>query len=292
MNRNTQANRTPWIVFGAIVIIAIIVRLSSPPAPIIPGPKGAMPNWSSKIAAGTMATSSVNPSGAMWAGAWNAKDKEGKDRSAIWVIDFENQTVDHKEYTSKTDGIKWTADNKAEPAAVAVSKAPTLKTSDEKQYVIIDPLTNTEKPAFTQEELPGIIQETWVSPAGILILCLNQDTFSEVVFDTTTNKLNVVGKDGFKTDVKANWPDAPKKMLFVTYRGGFKVDIATAKTTKLFSYMSLTANDDHWRDNVQDGRLYPRKDGGYTSVSYKIDLVDIRVLDKDGKLSSNLLPRY
>ncbi|MCX6344949.1 MAG: hypothetical protein NT018_07725 [Armatimonadetes bacterium] len=292
MNRRTQANRTPWIVFGAIALLAIIVKLLSPPVPIIPGPKGSMQNWSSKITIGKMGPSAVNPAGTMWAGAWNTKDKEGKDQSAVWTIDFEKKSIDHKEYHSKTDEIKWTADNKVEPAAVTDNKVPTLKASDKKQYVLLDPLTGKEKPAFTQDQLPGIIQDSWVSPAGILILCLNQDKFTEVVFDTKTNKLNVVDKDGFKTNVKANWPDAPKEMLFVTYRGGFKVDIATGKTTKLFSYMSLKANDDHWRNNVQDGRLYPRKDGGYTSVSYNMGLVDIRALDKDGKLEKNLLPRY
>jgi hypothetical protein len=169
---------------------------------------------------------------------------------------------------------------------------PSVITSPDKQSYSFKLSEKAEpKLAFTTSQLPGLVEGTWASPAGVLALCRHMDNFTEMVYDAKTGKLNQVGKNGYTTNIKTNWPAAPKQMLFITYRGGFKVDLATCKATKVFDYSDLTLQDDHWRDEVQDGRLYARKDGTYVSVSNSAGTVDIRILGKDGRLLRNLLPR-
>ena len=82
-------SRLLYIVLGILVLLAVILRIASPPPPPPPGPIGMMPNWSSAAKLGDMGPWAVNPSGSIWAGAWNLKNKSGKLRSAVWVVDFE-----------------------------------------------------------------------------------------------------------------------------------------------------------------------------------------------------------
>lgn len=325
MNNRANGKRLPWMFFGAIALIAIIIRLVSPAPPPVPGPIGSMPNWKSSIANGEMGPWAVNPAGTMWAGVWNEKGKDGKVSSAVWVVDFEKQEarkcvlqnnslanvlVWPDDKTLNVAGAKDVAEDKSRRAidtttidtSTMTNKLAPVASSNVRHtcfyylavkgstYSYGSDMTALPKTAFTADQIPGVIEKTWVSSTGILVLCRHMDTFKEFVYDAKTEKLIEVGKDGFTTDVKKNWPDAPKEMLFVTYRGGFSYDLYTNKTRKLFDYKNLGANDDYWRSSIQDGRLYPNKDG-YTSVSFDGKLIDIRALDKNGRLKSDLLPR-
>ncbi|MHB9036154.1 MAG: hypothetical protein ACYC64_05770 [Armatimonadota bacterium] len=147
----------------------------------------------------------------------------------------------------------------------------------------------SSKRIFGSDELPGQVEGIWVSPAGVLVICSERDKFDRVVFDIASSKLNQIkGKQNLDL---ANWPNAPKDMMFVSYNAGYKFALADGKVHKLFDFKDLTRSDESWRREVQGGRLYPRKDGSYTSVSFAADAIDIRTIEKDGSRGTELLPR-
>ena len=158
-------------------------------------------------------------------------------------------------------------------------------------YYIADAKTGTVKRAFGSEGLPGRVAGLWLSAAGALIVTSERDKFHELVYDPVTGKTNEVGKAGFTTDVKKNWPDAPADMMFVSYTAGYRYDLGTNKTKRLFEFDKSSRMGEHWQREVQDGRLYPRNDGGYTSVSYAAGSIDIRNISKDGDSAQPLLRR-
>jgi hypothetical protein len=86
-------NRLPIYLLSILVLVALVWRMVSPPAPPPPGPSGQIPHWNSSIAIGDFAVGAVNPSGSRWAGAWNQKTSAGVLRSAIWIIDLANITA-------------------------------------------------------------------------------------------------------------------------------------------------------------------------------------------------------
>jgi len=289
--RTNRANvKWPGYILGGLVLVAIVLMIVTPREPPTPGPIGVFGYWKSTVARGAMSASAVNPSGTMWAGAWN-ETANGKTVSAVWIIDFKKEEA--RKYSPKSAGaiahLSWCTDN--DFTCWAENGAPDLVDAAKAEGLVFGTGVIEHKPSYPTDKLPGIVVGSWTSPAGTLLLCRHMDEFKEIIYDPKTGKLSQIGKNGYATDVKANWPDAPKEMLFVTYRGGFKLDLATCKTTKLFDYTDLTLQDDHWRNEVQDGRLYPRKDGTYVSVSDSAGTVDIRILGKNGRLLRNLLPR-
>lgn len=291
MRKQSNTNRMPVYILGGLVMIALIARIMTPPQPPVPGPRGDLPRWTASFAYGKMGAWAVNPSGTMFAGAWSMKGKEGKDLSAIWIIDFEKQEARH--YSIKDilqiNAMEW-YDDKSIGMGAETGSITNIIDLTKGDVSSLNGIKKILKPELPQPPT-GTVEDSWQSPAGVLALCRNQDNFTELVYDAKTKKLNQVGKDGFTTDVKTNWPDAPKEMLFVTYRGGFKVDLQTGKTTRIFKYDGLKFRDDFWRKEIQNGRLYPRKDGGYTSVSFAEGKIDIRILGKDGVITGNLLAR-
>lgn len=294
MRNNPAKVKWPGYVLAGLGLLAIVLMIARPPTLPTPGPIGAFGYWKSTVANGTMAASAVNPAGTMWAGAWN-ETANGKTRSQIWVIDFEKEEA-------------WSfAPNMLKPiTAVSWTDNGSLASRDDKGTQLVQDVRIEKrkgeytpglsqvqpeaKPAYATMKMPGIVEGSWTSPSGTLIVCRHLDDFAELVFNPKTGKLSQIGKDGFTADVK-NWPDAPKEMLFVTYRGGFKFDLVANKATKIFDYSDVKIGDEYWRTEVQDGHLYPRKDGNYVSVSKSADMIDIRILDKEGKLVKNLLPR-
>jgi len=290
MRNNPAKVKWPGYVLGVIAVAAIIAKIVTPSEPPAPGPIGEFGYWKSSVAMGKMAASAVNGSGTMWAGAWN-DTTEGKTKSAIWIVDFAKEEA--RKYLPKGAGaiahLLWMNDKYL--ACCAENGAPDLVDATKAEGRIFGTRMTEDKPSYPKDKLPGIVEGSWTSHAGTLILCRRMDDFAEMVYEAKSDKLNQVGKDGYKTDIKANWPDAPKEMLFVTYRGGFKFDLVANKKTQIFDYTGLGIVDERWRTQVQDGRLYPRKDGSYVSVSKSADTIDIRILDKDGKFAKNLLPR-
>ncbi len=303
MRTKRAGSKWPGYVLGGLVLVAIVLMIVTPREPPTPGPIGVFGYWKSTVARGAMSASAVNPSGTMWAGAWNEK-AEGKTISAVWIIDFKKEEA--RKYGPKSGSsiadISWMNDT---TIAAKDLGAPTMMVDaiTAKGQYLSRALPGEAKPPYPKDKLPGIVVGSWTSPAGTLILCRHMDDFKEMIYDPKTGLLHArlffdfPNGEGHhpnlvkKIDVKTDWPKVPKEMLFVTYRGGFKLDLATCKATKIFDYRDLTLQDDHWRNEVQDGRLYPRKDGTYVSVSNSAGTVDIRILGKNGRLLRNLLPR-
>ncbi len=106
-------NRLPLYVIFLLIAVAIVYRITNPPAPVVPGPVGGMPMWRSQVAIGKMIGQAVNPSGTRWAGVWTEPDNSGKARSAVWVIDLNGYTA--KSCFSPEDvdaeSLTWEDDN-------------------------------------------------------------------------------------------------------------------------------------------------------------------------------------
>jgi len=157
-------------------------------------------------------------------------------------------------------------------------------------YYFADSRTGFAHKAFSLAELPGRVEGMWVSRAGVLTVCAEREKFQVLgyLFETAKSKLTPLGA---KTDVTRGWPDAPKTMMFVTYNGGYELNLADGKVKQLFDLTKQGRYSDSWRRHVQDGRLYPRKDGDYTSISLVANEVDIRVIKKSGDKGPNILTR-
>ncbi len=390
MNRN---NRLPYYILALLVLTAIIYRIAIPPAPPIPGPLGQMPNWDSMTKVGEMGPWAVNPSGTLWAGAWNKKEDD-KIRSAVWIIDLANKKATPYEMNKDlfVSDLYWETDDKVQvlaldsddpsevrgsqlvsidarkkkigkpkeirPTIVRVfGRLPHVATSggqvlavqlaDEQERFRIAVLNNSDmsivgkeaiidvapsnrvgrvaaidhdkaefvvfsivegqiggndrfylantktgnvKQVFSAEDLPGRVEGVWVSTAGILLVVSERDKFHRIKYDPATGKIEDV-KPNTKLDLAKNWPDAPKSMMFVSYNGGYELDLDKGTVERLFDLTKLDRMTGYWREQVQDGRLYPRKDGSYTSISALANTIDIRIIKKDGSKAERLLPR-
>lgn len=371
-------NRLPLYILGVLVLVALVWRVSHPPKPPVPGPLGKIPHWDSMTKVGEMGPWAVNPSGTMWAGAWNQRGKDGKTRAAVWIIDLTAKQASHCEMNdgSPVSALSWADDRtvralqpgaekpitvlRAADATVqssmslpsriedaplwpSASDAFITETTEKTQarfalasasgketgqpvsvsldsdsapghrgaidarsglfvfsvaagetggkdsYYLADSKTGTSKPIFRSEDLPGRVEGLWVSPAGVLVVISERDKFHRMVYGPA-GKLEEV-KPKTNLDLAGNWPDAPKSMMFVSYNGGYDLDLRTGKVKQVFDLTKLGTRDGYWREQIQDGRLYPRKDGGYTSVSMLANAIDIRIIAKDGSKAEPLLPR-
>lgn len=156
-------------------------------------------------------------------------------------------------------------------------------------FYLVDNKAGTAKELFASSEVPGIIQGMWLSPSGLLIVASEQNKFHEVVYDPATKKMTEIKGKG-AVDVAKSWPDAPATMMFTTFDGGYQLNLADGKAKRLFEF-EADRTTSMWRKEVQGGRLYPRKDGDYTSISYAAGAVDIRVIGKDGASEQPILRR-
>lgn len=158
-------------------------------------------------------------------------------------------------------------------------------------FYLADIGTGSSQRVFGSADLPGKIEGVWVAPKGVLLAVSEREKFHVLAYDPAAGKLDELGKPGVKVDVAGTWPDAPKTMKFITYNGGYELSLATAKVKRLFDLSKLSKSTSYWREQVQDGRLYLRKDGTYTSTSLSAGTVDIRVIKKNGLNGPELLPR-
>lgn len=158
------------------------------------------------------------------------------------------------------------------------------------RFYLVHTKTGTVKQIFRAEDLPGRVEGIWVSPVGTLLVVSERDKFHRVKYDLATGKIEDL-KPKTKLDLAKNWPDAPKNMMFVSYNGGYELDLETGAAKRLFDLTKLDRMTGYWREQVQDGRLYTRKDGNYTSVSALANAIDIRVINKNGSKAEHLLPR-
>ena len=161
-------------------------------------------------------------------------------------------------------------------------------------YYLAYPKTGQVKKAFSSTELPGRVEGIWVSRTGVLMVCAERQKLQTVVYrlDTQVSVLTPVSDvKGVPIDIAKSWPDAPKTMMFATYSGGYEITLANGKVKRLFDLTKRDRYADSWRRQIQDGRLYPRKDGDYTAISIVADEVDIRVIRKSGDKGPEILPR-
>jgi hypothetical protein len=158
-------------------------------------------------------------------------------------------------------------------------------------FYLTDSNTGATRELFTSKDVPGIVDGMWLSQSGVLIVASERGKVSEVVFDLASGKMIQFAKGKSPVEVARNWPAAPARMLFVTYEGGYQLDLATGKTRRIVKFDTSDRDTSHWRTEINGGRLYSRKDGDYTSVSYTAGAVDIRVIGKDGKKMQPILQR-
>ena len=381
-------NRVPIFILAVLVLVALVWRIANPPPPPMPGPLGRPPAWDSRTKIGDMNASAMSPSDTVWAGSWNAKNKDGKLRSALLVLNLEEIIPIHEQIKgdSFVTSLAWKDDNTVralvvdsdDPAAVKKSELVTFGpvSSDKREiqaaplketvlrilawpagsdkfaaqlagtggktkvavlsesgeivgkaaeidmpagssfahpaaispdgslfvfsvaedkvggrdtFYLVDAKAGTAKKAFSSADLLGRVEGLWVSPAGILIVCAEREKFARLVYAPAGGKLVDAAKSGI--DVKKAWSSAPASMMFVTYNGGYDFGLADGKSKRLFDLTKQSRYSDSWRRQIQDGRLYPRKDGDYTSMSLIANEVDIRVIKKDGDLGERILPR-
>lgn len=157
-------------------------------------------------------------------------------------------------------------------------------------FYLADAKTGVAKELFTSNDVPGIVEGMWISPAGVLIFASERGKLREVRYDLAAGKMVRVTSKA-PIDVAKSWPDAPAKMMFVTYDGGYQVDLRTGKAKRIVEFDTSNRQTTYWRREVQGGRMYPRKGGDYTSVSYSADEVDIRVIQEDGSGVQDILRR-
>jgi hypothetical protein len=155
-------------------------------------------------------------------------------------------------------------------------------------YYLADTETGSATRLFTLDDVPGRIEELRLAPEGVLILVLEKEDYKAFVYDFAQSKI-VAAKD-MKLTPTQTW-NVPKKIEYVTYLGGYRFDTDSGKVTQLFSYKDLSKRDNYWRQELQDARLYARKDGGYNCVSVSGHMPDVRILKKDGTIKENLLRR-
>ncbi|MFQ3550122.1 MAG: hypothetical protein SNJ70_10280 [Armatimonadota bacterium] len=150
------------------------------------------------------------------------------------------------------------------------------------------------------DDIPGRVEDMWVSDKGILILWAAGDKIGTLAWKAPAISESM----GLAEEVKQtadeiklvkeynliDFPTAPKTIMLITYNGGYEIDLKTGKKKELFSYKKLPRTDQYWRAEVQDGRLYETKDG-YISISTAFNTVDIRQLDKNGKKKYDILAR-
>ncbi|MCX8052412.1 MAG: hypothetical protein N3B12_01275 [Armatimonadetes bacterium] len=385
-------NRIPIAILAFLVLVALIWRIANPPAPPPPGPLGMIPAWDSQTKVGDMSASAVNPSGTMWAGAWNQKTRSGKLRSALLIIDLENQTASRQSMKpgSLVTSLGWRDDDTIwalltdsdEPEGVRVSRivyvrrvgsdSPKIETTRLKEaaarimawpvgsdkfaaqlagtkpvrfavltdtsqiigkvaslelapgtsvrraaaispdgklfvisvaedkiggkisYFLANSDTGVVKKTFSSTDLPGRVEGMWVSATGVLMVCADRERLQTVIYRLGIPNSKPVPTKEIKDsaiDIAKSWPDAPRTMMFATYNGGYELKLASGRVKRLFDLTKLGRESDHWRRQIQDGRLYKRKDGDYTAVSVVADEVDIRVVKKSGEEGPEILPR-
>lgn len=160
-------------------------------------------------------------------------------------------------------------------------------------YYLADSATGSSKKILNSQQLPGRVEGMWISPYGILISCAERENFHALVYRFSPQpKLMPISKyQPQPVELKKYWPNAPEVIMFATYNGGYALSLANGKVKRLFDLTKLDRYSDVWRREIQDGRLYPRKDGDYTAISVLADEVDIRVIKKSGQRGPNILPR-
>lgn len=390
-------SRLPLYILLVLVAAALIWRMANPPAPPLPGPTGKFPGWKSTGTLGDIASHVVNPSGTLWAGAWNQTLPEGKIRSAVWIIDFNGYSAKAVALPEgySTDYLSWGDDNTIRACGMNSGKAPgvayidaaagkvkstshfdvkftdmvlwpnggsvflarlsdpgdgsifadrrgqavfTVASDDRtsggevgkqigkpvtfdlpkdaafaseagvaadgasfmfsvsdpaakegKSFYLGDTATGTAKRAFDLGDVPGRIENIWLSKAGVLVLCNIRGKLRDVLYDPATGKLSEQAKG--VGDV-AKWPGAATTIAMTTYDGVFEFDLSTGKTKKLVSMSKRVSQEDKfWRDFLRDSRVYKLKSGNFVTVSESGGAIDIREIKPDGGMQRALLSR-
>lgn len=84
-----KGSKLPVYGLAVVIALAIVYRIVSPPAPLLPGPIGAFPTWKSISTRGQMTAQATDQAGTMWAGAWSQKDSDtNAGQTAVHIIDL------------------------------------------------------------------------------------------------------------------------------------------------------------------------------------------------------------
>lgn len=155
-------------------------------------------------------------------------------------------------------------------------------------FYLADTVEGAAKPVFDLGDLPGKVEKMWVGESGILIACSERDAFKVVLYDPAQARIVDAPKGGAALE---DWPDVEREMMFVTYNGGYSLDLASGRARRLFDLTMLDEREAPWREAVRDGRLYSVGDH-YVSVSMTAGVVDIREINKNGTAGRRLLAKF
>ncbi len=243
-------NRIPLVVLGALALVAIVWRIANPPPPTPPGPRGQFPTWKSRNAAGEMAGQAVNPSGTAWAGVWNEETRDGKLRSAVWIVDFPGYRARSCELKdgSFAPSLGWADDNTVRVLSVD-SESPRLVTDS--KIVYID--------AQSAERDRTVTLKTDVS--RILAWPARSDKFLAELADQDRGLALAVLSETGEVVGKEVVPDLPKD-------------------AELYTDAALSPKDDLFVFSVSDktakgGRAYYTADATSGAVKRAFDLKDV-----------------
>lgn len=150
-----KGSKLPLYALIAVIALAVIYRIVSPPAPELPGPIGAFPTWKSISTRGKMTAQATNQAGTMWAGAWSEIVGD-KEQSAIHIIDFNGFSAKSAEVGIgvRLVTLSW-ADDKT-------LRAVTARSADKIEVVYIDGQTGKKNRTKELEIQAGVI----IWPAG------------------------------------------------------------------------------------------------------------------------------
>lgn len=197
-----------------------------------------------------------------------------------------------RETTTLPGGAELAGDAAVSPdGASFVFSVSEESASGGRSYYLGDAAHEQTRRIFALGDLPGRVEGIWLADAGVLVVTSSEDKFHVSVYDPALGQLRHVPR-GVGAAIGSKWPGAPRAMMFTTFNGGYRLDLESGKTTRLFDYSGLGEAEDQWRQAVRDGRLYQARDGNYVSVSVNAGMVDIRELGKNGRPARDLLPRY
>lgn len=181
-------NKLPLYLVFVLVGVALVWRIVNPPAPLLPGPINSFPGWKSVATIGQMSSHTVNPSGTMWAGAWNETLRSGETRSAVRIIDFDAYRTRPCGLPdgTKVDYLSWADDNTV--------RAFCIGANDDGRVVYINGATGEKK---SEVDLKTRVMRvlSWPATSDKLVVVTDENDKSMKMAVLSESSKIIVGKE-------------------------------------------------------------------------------------------------